>query len=170
MRKTVSIFIVMFALSLLPLAGVGHAQDRDDAARAAKAKQKKATDKDKDKDKDKDRRMGKAAAAKLTKPPVIEYVGPTSAVIAWSTNVNSSTLVRYGTNPNALNEKAERPWGGLTHRLEIKNLKPNTTYYFDVESGHAQGTGSEAESGKMSFHTPPKGAKAEHYPKPGPGF
>ncbi len=177
MRNILSIVVVLLALCLLPLGASAQAPDRDDIAKPARPEQVKDKDKDKkndkDNDKDKDKNNDKARqhpAAKIVKGPVIESVGPTSAVVAWSTNVNSSTVLRYGTTPGALNERAQRPWGGLTHRVELKNLKPNTTYYFDVESEHAQGTGTEAESGRESFHTPPKGGKAEHNPKPGPGF
>jgi hypothetical protein len=42
---------------------------------------------------------------------------------------------KYGTRPNALNEKAEAPRGGekepngdYNHTVWIKDLKPNTTY------------------------------------------
>jgi hypothetical protein len=72
--------------------------------------------------------------------------------------------VTYGTNPNNLTQLAEAPWGagGLTHRVQIRNLKPGTTYYFTVETGQAQGTGgAEVEGEKvMSFTTPAAGAPA----------
>ncbi len=160
MRKAASVLVVLFALTLLPFASSAWAQDRDDSAKP------KATSKDKDKDKDRDR----SPNARITKGPVIEYVGPTDAVIAWSTNAKSSTVLRYGTAPNALDRKAEKPWGGTNHRVKLTGLKPNTTYYFDVESEHALGTGTQAESTKASFRTPAKGVKSEHYPKAGPGF
>ncbi len=164
MRRSVSILAVLLAMSLLPALVVARTQDRDDTKPAAKAK---AKDQDKDKDKDRDDRSPKA---KIVKGPVIEYVGPDSAVVAWTTNVKASTILRYGTNPGDLNHKAEEPWGGTNHRVHLKELKPNTTYYFDVESQHAQGTGSQAESAKLSFKTPAKNGAREHYPKPGPGF
>ncbi len=101
---------------------------------------------------------------KITNGPVIERVDSNSATIAWSTNVKGSSRMNYGTDPNNLTELAESPWGagGLTHRVQIRNLKPGTTYYFDVETGQAQGTGgAEVESGRvMSFTTPAAGAPA----------
>lgn len=45
----------------------------------------------------------------ITKGPVLEMVGDTSAVIAWSTNVPGSTVVKYGTDPNNLTQTAEAP-------------------------------------------------------------
>ncbi len=160
MRKAASMLILALVCGLAPFAVVARAQDRDDAPKATKAT---AKDKDKDKDKDRERR----AAARIVKGPVIEWVGPTDAVISWTTNVPSSTVVRYGTAANALGQKAEKPWGGTNHRVKITGLRPDTTYFFQVESEHAQGTGTQAESNPLSFRTPNKGAKGEHYPKPG---
>ena len=71
---------------------------------------------------------------KITKGPVVEHAGQNTAVIAWSTNNSSATIVRYGTDPNHLTKTAEMPWGALTHRVTLKNLQPGTTYYFQAES------------------------------------
>ena len=99
---------------------------------------------------------------KITNGPMLEYVDANSATIAWSTNVKGSSRVMYGTDPNNLAQLAEAPWGagGLTHRVKLQNLQPNTTYYFKVETGQAQGLqGAEVESPKVySFKTPPAGA------------
>ena len=99
---------------------------------------------------------------KITNGPQLEYVDSNSATIAWSTNVKGSTRVTYGTDPNNLRQLAEAPWGagGLTHRVKIQNLQPNTTYYFDVETGQAQGTGGAEVEGPrvMSFKTTAPGA------------
>ena len=96
------------------------------------------------------------ASIKITNGPVVESVTNNTATIAWSTSRQGSTRVTYGTNANNLTELAESPWGqgGLTHRVELKNLQPNTTYYFTVETGQAKGTGGEVESQKVqSFRT-----------------
>lgn len=96
------------------------------------------------------------ASVRITNGPVVEAVSNTTATIAWSTNRQGSSRVNYGKDPNNLTELAESPWGqgGLTHRVELKNLQPNTTYYFSVETGQAKGTGGEVESQKVqSFRT-----------------
>ncbi|MFB3915660.1 MAG: fibronectin type III domain-containing protein [Terriglobales bacterium] len=100
-----------------------------------------------------------AQNAQITKGPTIEAATDTSAIIAWSTNVNSSTVVRYGTDPNNLDQTAQVPWGGLTHRVTLEQLQPDTTYYFKVESGQAQGTGTSASSEVSSFRTKAAGEK-----------
>jgi hypothetical protein len=99
---------------------------------------------------------------KITSGPVLEEVTSNSATVAWSTNVKGSSRVTYGTDQNNLTQLGESPWGqgGLTHRVQLKNLQPNTTYYFRVETGQAAGTGgAEVEGNKvMSFKTPAPGA------------
>jgi hypothetical protein len=92
-------------------------------------------------------------AVKITNGPVVEHVTDTTAVIAWSTNVNAGTVVHYGTDPKHLDMTAGMPWGGLTHRVNLKDLFPGTTYYFHAESPKGQGTGSMAQSPQSSFKT-----------------
>jgi hypothetical protein len=94
---------------------------------------------------------------RITNGPVIERADQNSATIAWSTDRQGSSVIDYGTDPNNLNQMAESPWGasGLTHRVELKNLKPGTRYYFEVETGQAKGTnGGEVESNRFAFQTP----------------
>ena len=81
-----------------------------------------------------------AAQVDITQGPVLESVSDHSAVIAWSTNKDGSTVVNYGTDPRNLSQVAEAPWGanGRTHRVELRNLQPNTTYYFRVETGQPE--------------------------------
>lgn len=100
-------------------------------------------------------------AVRITSGPVIETLDDHSAVIAWGTNVQGSSRVEYGTDERNLSQLAEAPWGagGLTHRVRIDNLRPNTVYFFDIETGQARGTGTEVEGGRLySFQTLPTGA------------
>ncbi len=94
-----------------------------------------------------------ASAVEITSGPVVENVTDTTAVIAWSTNVNAGTVLRYGTDPNHLDRTAGMPWGGLTHRVDLKDLKPDTKYYFKAESAQGQGTGTAATAPPSSFRT-----------------
>jgi hypothetical protein len=90
---------------------------------------------------------------KITNGPVVENVTDTMAQIAWSTNVNSGTMVYYGENPDFLDKTGSMPWGGITHRVRLKDLKPGTKYYFRAESGQGQGTGTTASADVKSFQT-----------------
>lgn len=94
-------------------------------------------------------------AVQITNGPVVENVTDTTAVIAWSTNVSAGTVLRYGTDPNRLDQIASMPWGGLTHRVNLKDLMPATTYYFQAESPKARGTGTTVQSAPASFKTKP---------------
>jgi phosphodiesterase/alkaline phosphatase D-like protein len=97
--------------------------------------------------------MAQNGPVQITQPPKVEHVTSNSAIIAWSTNVNSSTLVRYGTDQNSLSQSAQMPWGGLTHRVTLKNLQPGTTYFYQAVSDKGQGTGSKADAPVSSFQT-----------------
>src|SRR5438270_1732047 len=108
-------------------------------------------------------KKAKEAAVKITKGPIIEYASADKAVIAWSTNEPSSTLLHYGTDRNSLSQTAQAPYGGDTHRVDLKNLQANTVYFFKFESEHGEGTGTEAESAAVyAFRTPASNAQAIH--------
>ena len=102
----------------------------------------------------------KPKTERITNGPVAKEETQDSAEISWSTDAPGSSVVKYGTNPSALNETAEQPWGGkresngdYNHTVWVKNLKPNTTYYYEVETGQGLGTGTEADSRTGQFHT-----------------
>lgn len=98
---------------------------------------------------------------KITHGPVIEQLGPDSVVVAWTTSAASSSTVMYGTDPNNLNQKAEAAWGQSTHRVTVKNLSPNTKYYFQVQTGQAQGTGQTLISAIFGAMTEAQGQQAK---------
>jgi phosphodiesterase/alkaline phosphatase D-like protein len=93
---------------------------------------------------------------RITSGPTVEHAGAEEAVVAWSTNVSSGTQVLYGTDRTRLDLVAETPWGALTHRVTLKRLAPSTTYYYEVVSDQALGTGGKVESGVAQFTTKEK--------------
>jgi phosphodiesterase/alkaline phosphatase D-like protein len=95
--------------------------------------------------------------------PVVESLGPDSVVIAWTTSAPSSSVVMYGSDPNSLNQRAEAPWGQQTHRVTVKNLQPDTKYWFQVQSGQAQGTGQMAQSHPFPVTTQASGQSAMEF-------
>ena len=102
-------------------------------------------------------------AVKIVNGPVVEEITDSTAQIAWSTNVNAGTLIHYGTDPEKLDKSASMPWGGLTHRVVLKNLNPSTTYYFKAESPQGQYTGTRAMAPVSSFRTVAKGEQPIHH-------
>lgn len=104
--------------------------------------------------------QSKVQAERITNGPVVKKTTGTVAEIAWSTDAPGSSIVKYGTSPSALNQTAEAPWGGTkerngdyNHTVWVKNLKPNTTYYFVVETTQGAVTGTQTESRPEQFHT-----------------
>ena len=96
---------------------------------------------------------------RITDGPRIEFLGRTRAVVAWTTDKPSSTVVKYGTSATSLTQTAEQPWGQTTHRVTINGLQPGATYYFAVQSGQAQGgNGAMAQSQPAMFQTVTSGA------------
>ena len=95
----------------------------------------------------------------ITNGPVVEGTGDTWAVIAWTTNVGSSSVIHYGTDQNNLTQTAQQEYQrsesnrGVNHRVHIKNLQPGTTYYFRVDSGQGESTGTNASSNVDHFTT-----------------
>src|SRR3954469_2541272 len=101
----------------------------------------------------------KSPALQITDGPRVEGVGDTWAVIAWTTNMGGSSIIRYGTDGNSLTQTAMSPYANdpnpehSTHRVKVEHLQPGTTYYFIADSGQGEGTGTEAKSGVQSFTT-----------------
>jgi phosphodiesterase/alkaline phosphatase D-like protein len=108
------------------------------------------------------KRSTKPEAVKITNGPRVEGVGPTWAVIAWTTNTGGSTVVHYGIDRNKLSQTSESPYSdnektrAQNHRVHLKNLRPNTKYFFVADSGQGEGTGTEAKSPIQEFSTKPR--------------
>ncbi len=137
----------LLALSLL-LCGLAIAQTSDHKAPANAAGQASAMS-----------QPTRGEVERITHGPVVEATGNSWATIAWSTDTGGSSVVRYGTDKNQLTNTAEAPYAddkagkGETHRVKIEHLKPGTTYYYMVDSGQGEGTGTEAKSGIEQFTT-----------------
>lgn len=101
----------------------------------------------------------KNEAVKITNGPKVEGTGPSWAVIAWTTNAASSSVIHYGTDQNNLSQTAQSAYSdndkmkAQNHRVRISGLKPNTKYFFVADSGQGEGTGTESKSSVESFTT-----------------
>jgi hypothetical protein len=92
--------------------------------------------------------------------PTVQSVSDTQAIINWTTNVPASSTVRYGQSWLALNQQAQAQWG-TNHSVTITGLKPNTKYFFRVESAQAENTGQQARSSFGTFQTGAPGQSAQ---------
>jgi phosphodiesterase/alkaline phosphatase D-like protein len=91
--------------------------------------------------------------------PTVQSVSDTQAVINWTTNVPASSNVRFGQSWLALNQQAQAPWG-TQHTVVVSGLRPNTKYFFRVESAQAENTGQMARSQFGTFQTAAPGQSA----------
>jgi hypothetical protein len=96
----------------------------------------------------------------ITSGPTVQSVSDTQAIVTWTTNVASSSTVRFGQSWLALNQTAQAPWG-TTHTVTISGLRPNTRYFFRAESAQAENTGQQARSSFVSFTTGAPGQAAQ---------
>ncbi len=71
---------------------------------------------------------------RITNGPLFEQITPDSTTIAWSANLPSAFLIRYGTEPQDLSKTVEAPWTPTTHRIVLRGLQSDTHYYFSIES------------------------------------
>ena len=102
------------------------------------------------------------AAVRITKAPTVEYVSTHHAVISWETDVNSGTMLKYGTSRDRL-DAAQHGKNGKAHRIELSHLKADTTYYFQAISGVAPGTAAQSEIGIFDTHE--RGHRPTRYPQ-----
>jgi phosphodiesterase/alkaline phosphatase D-like protein len=107
----------------------------------------------------------KAARVRITQGPEIERADPDFAIIKWtSDNPGGSPehygIVRYGTDPTKLSQTAKSPirlnpgHSYTVFRVRMDGLKPQTTYYYTVDSTEANGTGDGMKSAVKHFTTP----------------
>ncbi len=107
----------------------------------------------------------KAARVRIRQGPEIERVDPDFAIIKWtSDNPGGSPehygIVRYGTDPTKLSQTAKSPirlnpgHSYTVFRVRMDGLKPQTTYYYTVDSTEANGKGDRVKSALKHFTTP----------------
>jgi hypothetical protein len=102
------------------------------------------------------------SAVQISAGPWLDTVAHNSAIITWKTATPASSVVRYGTDRNTLNQTAFGNWGA-DHAVAIQGLNPNQTYYFQIESTQAAGQ-PPAKSEVGAFQTVAPGAQAKKNP------
>jgi len=107
----------------------------------------------------------KAARVRIRQGPEIERVDPDFAIIKWtSDNPGGSPehygIVRYGTDPTKLSQTEKSPirlnpgHSYTVFRVRMDGLKPQTTYYYTVDSTEANGKDDRVKSAVKHFTTP----------------
>jgi len=64
--------------------------------------------------------------------PYLQIPTPSSVIVRWETNEFSNSIVKYGTDPNNLNNLAAVASSDTAHIVQLSNLQPNTKYYYSV--------------------------------------
>ena len=106
-----------------------------------------------------------AAQVRIIRGPKIELAKDYLTIINWTTNNPGGSpvhygIVHYGTDPNRLIETAKSPirlnpdHSSTVFRVRLDNLKPQTTYYYTVDSMQATGKSDGVKSSVNHFTTP----------------
>jgi hypothetical protein len=108
----------------------------------------------------------KAERVRIIKGPEIERADPDFAIVRWTSNNPGGSpehfaIVHYGTDPTKLSETAQSPMRlnaehpRTVFRVRMEGLKPQTTYYYTVDSIESNGKGDGVKSTVKRFTTPP---------------
>ena len=100
-------------------------------------------------------------AVQFTEQPKLRAVGDKAVTIVWTTNVASSSIVKYGSQMGILGNQGQGAWG-TNHSVTIGNLTPNTQYFFRAGSGQTAAT--TAHGPVEGFKTLPAGSQARNNP------
>jgi phosphodiesterase/alkaline phosphatase D-like protein len=106
----------------------------------------------------------KVARVHITRGPELELAKSNWAIIRWTSNNPGGSdehfgVVTYGTGPENLKETAKshirlnQNHSYTVFRVRIEGLKPETTYYYRVDSMQASGTSDGVKSPVMHFTT-----------------
>lgn len=106
----------------------------------------------------------KAASVRIINGPEIERADSYFTIIRWTSNNPGGSpvhygIVRYGTDPKNLSQTAKNPirlnpgHPTTVFRVRIEGLKPQTTYYYTVDSMEANGKRAGLKSTVKKFTT-----------------
>jgi hypothetical protein len=106
-----------------------------------------------------------APQVRIIEGPKIELVKEYLTIISWTTNNPGGSpvhfgVVHYGTDLNRLIETAKSPirlnpdHPSTVFRVRLDNLRPQTTYYYTVDSMQASGKSDGVKSSVNHFTTP----------------
>jgi len=106
-----------------------------------------------------------APQVRIIEGPRIELAKEYLTIISWTTNNPGGSpvhygVVHYGTDPHSLIETAKSPirlspdHSSTVFRVRLDNLKPQTTYYYTVDSMQANGKSDAVKSSVKHFTTP----------------
>jgi Purple acid Phosphatase, N-terminal domain len=118
----------------------------------------------------------RAASVRIIKGPEMERVDPDSAIISWTSNNPGGSpehyaVAHYGTDPKRLDQTAKshirlnQQHTETVFRVLMLGLKPQTTYYYTVDSVNADGSSDGVKSPVRKFTTPKTSESAQQVSK-----
>ena len=119
----------------------------------------------------------RAEHVEITKGPELESAVSYMAIVRWTTTNPRGDdehygVVHYGTDPEDLSQTAKghirlnRAHPETIFRVRLVELKPRTTYYYNVTSEDSAGQSDGVEGPISHFTTPPAGEVINNYPQP----
>jgi hypothetical protein len=75
---------------------------------------------------------GPAGTLDIVRGPYLQIGTPNSIVVRWRTDTSSDSRVRYGTDPNNLNQIKDDLSQTKEHEVTLTGLSPKTRYYYAV--------------------------------------
>jgi phosphodiesterase/alkaline phosphatase D-like protein len=107
----------------------------------------------------------RAASVRIIEGPALESVKDNEAIIRWTSNNPGGTdehfgVVHYGTDPKHLSETAKshirlnQNHSYTVFRVSVDGLKPQTTYYYTVDSMQGNGKTDGVKSKLAHFTNP----------------
>ena len=119
----------------------------------------------------------RAEHVEITKAPELESATPWMAIVRWTTTNPRGLdehygVVIYGTDPEDLTQTAKghirlnRAHPETIFRVRLRDLQPQTTYYYKVTSEDSAGKSDGVDGPVSRFTTPPPGEVINNYPQP----
>ena len=119
----------------------------------------------------------RAEHVEITNGPELELALDNMAIVRWTTTNPRGDdehygVVHYGTDPEDLSQTAKghirlnRTHPETIFRVRMQDLKPQTTYYYTVNSMGADGEGDGVKSPINHFTTPGPGERIAASPQP----
>ena len=99
---------------------------------------------------------GPLAAQTVTRGRYLQQQSDTSIVVRWRTDGSVVGRVRYGTSPASLSSVKDEAAATREHVVTLRNLAPNTKYYYSVGTSGATLAGGDADH--FFVTSPPAGA------------
>lgn len=68
----------------------------------------------------------------VTRGPYLQLATDSSIGVRWRTNANTDTFVAYGLAPDDLSSQVSDASVTTEHKIVVRNLEPDTTYYYGI--------------------------------------